>query len=184
MLWGDETANVYLLSSKVESKHSLNLYEKLVRSCRKEWIMNETQICIVLLLCLDVNLLPYLLFPSAFLLLLRFSDLLLSYENPTNLSACSHLLSHWPTEPLHNKPLKIVTVLSWRVIIAMLCVCIKNTYKLNFLFPNVFTSKHFGHLVSTWKKTRKNVSQLLTTKEMYTFHDWIVTNYINFIILQ
>ena len=149
-----------------------------MRSCRKEWITNETQICIVSLLCLDVILLPYLLFPSAFFLL-RFSDLLLSYENCTNLPACSHLLSHWPTEPLHNKPLKIVTILlksdNCNVGGGNYFVCVK-----------ILTKSQSNILVILSAHGNKQEKCFtVTTKEMYTFHDWIVmSKSFNYIILQ
>ena len=158
-----------------------------MRSCRKEWITNETQICIVSLLCLDVILLPYLLFPSAFFLL-RFSDLLLSYENSTNLPACSHLLSHWPTEPLHNKPLKIVTIL----LKSDNCnvggggdyfVCVKILTKWISYFQMYLQSNILVILSAHGNKQEKCFT--VTTKEMYTFHDWIVmSKSFNYLILQ
>lgn len=79
------------------------------------------------------------------------------------------------------------------MIIAMSCVCIKNPYKLNFLFPDVLTTKHFGHLVSAWKKkTRKNVSQLpqrkfihlwLNSYELHQLHYFTIKEYLNCIFV-
>lgn len=119
----------------------------------KEWNMYEGQIYALLLTYLLLCMLSWCQLVTIFvisqcLLLLRSSDLLLSYGNPTTLpnSGCMHRVSCWTINLLYQhsfssiNPFKLwqsscrVIKMSWEII---LCVC-ENPYRLNVLYSNTF----------------------------------------------